>query len=133
LANKHTVDIFFTGAGKFSLHHKVQTGSGAHSASYTKGSRGLSLGVKRLELEADHSPPSSAEIKNAWSYTSTPQHAFIAWCSVTKKHRDDFTFTFTFTFTLPYLTLPYVVAVVVMILQTISVKMGYCSWFRITS
>jgi hypothetical protein len=22
--------------------------------------------------EADHSPPSSAEIKNAWSYTSTP-------------------------------------------------------------
>jgi len=22
--------------------------------------------------EADHSPPSSAEVKNAWSYTSTP-------------------------------------------------------------
>jgi hypothetical protein len=41
--------------------------------------------------EADHSPPSSAEVKGAWSYTSTPQYAFMAWCSV-KKHRDNFTF-----------------------------------------
>jgi hypothetical protein len=32
----------------------------------------LSLGVKQLECEADPSPPSSAEVKNAWSYTSTP-------------------------------------------------------------
>jgi hypothetical protein len=32
----------------------------------------LSLGVKRPECEADHSPPSSAEVKNVRSYTSTP-------------------------------------------------------------
>jgi hypothetical protein len=32
----------------------------------------LSLGVKRQGREADHPPPSSAEFKNAWSYTSTP-------------------------------------------------------------
>jgi hypothetical protein len=32
----------------------------------------VSPGVKRPGLEADHSPPSSAEAKNAWSYTSTP-------------------------------------------------------------
>jgi len=32
----------------------------------------LSLGVKQLERESDHSPPFSAEVKNAWSYTSTP-------------------------------------------------------------
>jgi hypothetical protein len=32
----------------------------------------LSLGVKRPGRKADHSPPSSAEVKNAWSYTSTP-------------------------------------------------------------
>jgi hypothetical protein len=32
----------------------------------------LSLGVKRPGREVDHSPPSSAEVKNAWSYTSTP-------------------------------------------------------------
>jgi hypothetical protein len=30
----------------------------------------FSLGVKRLGREADHSPPSSAVVKNAWSYTS---------------------------------------------------------------
>jgi hypothetical protein len=32
----------------------------------------LSLGVKWLGHEADHSPPSSAEVKNAGSYMSTP-------------------------------------------------------------
>jgi hypothetical protein len=32
----------------------------------------LSLGVKRPGREADHSPPSSDEVKNMWSYTSTP-------------------------------------------------------------
>jgi hypothetical protein len=32
----------------------------------------LSLGVERQEPEADHSPPSSAEAKNVWGYTSTP-------------------------------------------------------------
>jgi hypothetical protein len=32
----------------------------------------LSLGVKRLWREADHSRPSSAEVKNAWNCTSTP-------------------------------------------------------------
>jgi hypothetical protein len=31
--------------------------------------------------------------KNAWSYTSTPQYAFIARCSVTKKRMHNFTFT----------------------------------------
>jgi len=30
--------------------------------------------------EADHSPPSSAEVKNAWSYTSTPQYVFMVLC-----------------------------------------------------
>jgi hypothetical protein len=34
--------------------------------------------------EANHSPPSIAEVKNAWSYTSTLQYAFMAWCSVKK-------------------------------------------------
>jgi hypothetical protein len=42
----------------------------------------LSLGVKRPGREADYSPPSGAEVKNAWSYTSTPQYAFMAWSSV---------------------------------------------------
>jgi hypothetical protein len=33
----------------------------------------LSLAAQQQELEADHSSKSSAEVKNAWSYTSTPQ------------------------------------------------------------
>jgi hypothetical protein len=35
--------------------------------------------------------------ENAWSYNSTPQNAFMAWCPVKKKYKDYFTFTFTFT------------------------------------
>jgi hypothetical protein len=42
----------------------------------------LSMGVERLGCEADHSPPLNAEVKNACSYISTPQYAFMAWCSV---------------------------------------------------
>jgi hypothetical protein len=117
------------GPGNFSLHHRVQTGSGSHPASYTVSRRGyfsggksgqgvklathlylmprsknawsytsipairlhgvvlsystgttliqwvpgvLSLEVKRPRREADHSPPSSTRVKNAWRYTSTP-------------------------------------------------------------
>jgi len=36
------------------------------------GTGGSFPGAKRLGREADHSPPSSAEAKNAWSYTSIP-------------------------------------------------------------
>jgi hypothetical protein len=32
----------------------------------------LSLGVKQPGREADHSPQSSDEVKNVWSYTSAP-------------------------------------------------------------
>jgi hypothetical protein len=42
----------------------------------------LSLKVKRPESEADHSPPSSVEVKNAWSYISTPPIHLMASCSV---------------------------------------------------
>jgi hypothetical protein len=45
----------------------------------------LSPGVKRSGHEAEHSPPASVEVKDEWSYTSTPQCAFMAWCSIKKK------------------------------------------------
>jgi hypothetical protein len=32
-------------------------------------------GIKRPGCEADNSPPSSAEVKNAWSYTSVPSNS----------------------------------------------------------
>jgi hypothetical protein len=79
------------GAGNFSLLHRVQTGSGAHPASYPVGTRGSFPGVKWPGREVEDSPPSSAEVKNAWSYTSTPLYAFMAWWLV--EHRDNVTFT----------------------------------------
>jgi hypothetical protein len=54
--------------------------------------------------EVDHSPPSSAEVKNAWSYTSTPQNVFMAWCLV--KHRYNFNFTFSYNVHTGYETHP---------------------------
>jgi hypothetical protein len=36
----------------------------------------------RPEREADHLPPSNAEVKNAWSYTSTLPYVFMAWCLI---------------------------------------------------
>jgi hypothetical protein len=54
---------FLAGVGNFSLHYRVQNGSGAHPASYPMGTRAVSLQVKRPGREADHSPPSSAEVK----------------------------------------------------------------------
>jgi hypothetical protein len=38
----------------------------------------LSPGVKRPGREADHSPPTSAEVKKTWVYTSTPPYVFMA-------------------------------------------------------
>jgi hypothetical protein len=44
-----------------------------HSAAYLEPVTGsLSSGINRPGREADHSPPSSAEVKNAWRYTSGP-------------------------------------------------------------
>jgi hypothetical protein len=55
------------GAGNFSLHHHIQTSSGAHPASYPMGTKGSFPRGKAA---------------GAWSYTSTPQCAFMAWCLV---------------------------------------------------
>jgi hypothetical protein len=76
--------------GNFSLHHRVQNGSGPTQPPIQWVPGALSLGVKQPGREVDHSSPSSAEVKNAWSYTSTPQYDLIAWCLV--KHRDNLTF-----------------------------------------
>jgi hypothetical protein len=49
----------------------------------------LSLGVKWLGHEADHSCPHSGEVKNEWNYTSTSPYIFMAWCLF--KDRNNFT------------------------------------------
>jgi hypothetical protein len=53
------------------LFGMVKTGSGAHLTS--NGCRGLFLpGVKRAGRDAHRSSPTSAEVKETWIYTSTP-------------------------------------------------------------
>jgi hypothetical protein len=66
---------FPTGARNFSLHHRIQSGSGAHSASYPMGTRG-SLGVKRPGREADNSHLSSGDVKYA---PNTPSWRSAQW------------------------------------------------------
>jgi hypothetical protein len=39
----------------------------------------LLSGVKLPGGKADHTPPSSDEVKNAWSQTSMPPFVFVAW------------------------------------------------------
>jgi hypothetical protein len=54
-----------TGAEDFYSNPCVQTGSGAHPASYPMGTWGSFPGGKaRPGRDADHSLPSSAEVKN---------------------------------------------------------------------
>jgi hypothetical protein len=86
----------------FSLRHCVQTGSGAHPASYQMDTGGSFQEVNRPGREADHSLPSSAEVRNVWSYTSTPSvclHDVVLSYGirihgvVLLKQRDNFTFT----------------------------------------
>jgi hypothetical protein len=42
----------------------------------------LSPGIKRREREANHSRPTSAEVKKTWIYTSTLLYAFTASCLI---------------------------------------------------
>jgi hypothetical protein len=56
------------GARDFSLLHSAQTGCEASPASYPMGTRG----VKQPGSEADHSPPSSAEVMNSGTILPLP-------------------------------------------------------------
>jgi hypothetical protein len=53
--------------------------------------RALSLGLNLPGRQADRSPPTGADVKNARGYTSTPLYIFMACCL-------DFTKIYVFTF-----------------------------------
>ena len=65
---------------RFSVH--VQTGPGAHPASYTMGTESF-LGVKRPGRGVDHPPPSSADVKESvqlYPYSpSGPSWSVLGW------------------------------------------------------
>jgi hypothetical protein len=54
-----------------SLRHRVPTGCGAHPASYRMSTRGSFVVRKEAWVQIHHSAPSSTEVNNVWSYTST--------------------------------------------------------------
>jgi hypothetical protein len=58
------------------------------------GNEALSLGIKRPGREADHSSPSSAEVKECVELCLHSPYVFMAWCLA--KRWSNFTLTFTF-------------------------------------
>jgi hypothetical protein len=62
----------------------------ANPASYPLVTGGYFPGVKRPRREADHLPPSSAEVEESVKLYLHSQYVFMVWCLV--KHRDNFTF-----------------------------------------
>jgi hypothetical protein len=79
--------LFPAGVKNFYLFQSVQTCSLAHPSSSSANKSGSFLGVKRPGREVDHSPLSSDEAKNEWSYISTPP------IYLNGVNRDSFTFT----------------------------------------
>jgi hypothetical protein len=76
---------------KVQKHNSFNTDSGAHPASYSMGTRRFSTGVKQPGREADHSPASSAEIKECVKlYLHSPSTPSRRGAQL--KHRDNFTF-----------------------------------------
>jgi hypothetical protein len=62
---------FLVGARDLSILHSVHTGYGPLPATCQMGTRAVYPGLKRPAREGDHSPPSSAQVMNAWNHTST--------------------------------------------------------------
>jgi hypothetical protein len=62
----------------FSLCYRVQTGPGVHPSSSLKSTVCTFPWAERLGREADNAPPSSAEIKNESSCTTTHPRVFMA-------------------------------------------------------
>jgi hypothetical protein len=79
---------FLAGTRGFFLPYSIQTRSGGKPGSSIMGTIStLSGGEKPSGLEPDQSPPSTAEDKKVWSYTSTHQYVFTAWWSVKPKEK----------------------------------------------
>jgi hypothetical protein len=58
---------------------RISTGSAVLPTSYLMGPGGsvLGEGVKQQRHETGYSPPTTAEVKKTWMYTSTPPYVFI--------------------------------------------------------
>jgi len=75
-------------ARDFTLIHSVRIGPGAHTA-YPLSTRSFLPEFNQSGRKITHSPPSSAQVKNTWRYTSTPRCLHFA------MHRPELTSVFT--------------------------------------
>jgi hypothetical protein len=57
---------------KFSFFQNVYINSEAYPITHSMGTGVFLRRIKRSGREVDHLPPTSAEVKNEWSYTSSP-------------------------------------------------------------
>jgi hypothetical protein len=73
---------FLAGTRDLSSLHSVHTGSGVHPATYTMDTKGTFQRNKQPGCETDHSPPSSAEVRNG----GAPSIVIMVWCLI--KQRD---------------------------------------------
>jgi hypothetical protein len=72
----------------FLVHHSFTTFDALHTRQALEPTQppircvagALSPWGKQSGREADHSPPSDAELKNLWSYTSAPSYVLTEWC-----------------------------------------------------
>jgi hypothetical protein len=81
---------FLVGAGIFLFALTSRSAWGSTQCPLQWVLEAVSLGVKWLGHDGDHSHLSSAEIKNGWNYNSTPPYVFMVRCLI--KHRAIFTF-----------------------------------------
>jgi hypothetical protein len=72
------------GARNLSPHHHVQTGSGAHPASYSMGTRDSFPGSKAAGAWSWSLTPIFPRSRMRGDIPLLPQYAFMGWCSVKK-------------------------------------------------
>jgi hypothetical protein len=94
---------FPAGAGNFSLHHRVQNGSGAHTASYPMGTRVSFHEGKAAGAWSWPFTPSSAEVEE---WLELYLHSQIRLHGVVLSYKNGTRTPLPY-LTLPYLTLPY--------------------------
>lgn len=68
------------------VEQDIETGSGAHTASYSMGTNCSFSSVKMLRYEADHWPPGITKVQNKWNCISCPICLHIA-------HKDNLSIT----------------------------------------
>jgi hypothetical protein len=83
-------------AWNFSLHHRVQNGSGAHPASNQWVPVALSRGVRGRGVKLTAHLHLLLRSRMRGAILPVPLYVFVAWWLV--KHRDNFTFTFMHTY-----------------------------------